>query len=241
MKAKPPRVPIRRLLLAAAALGAAASLGAAAVAASGPAVVFACQDGTRLSISFNDRVAVLHDGSGNDVALEQQASGSGFRYAGAGHDLRGKGDEVTWTAPDHAPRQCKAVGADAGAQEQDGAALGGTRWQLVQFRSRDAAVGTVRPPDPERFVLEFLQGGRLALRMDCSRAVGRWRTLPVDAVTGRLELQPAGSARQACPAGSVAAQIADAALQVRDYRLEGDRLHTKLAKEAGTYTWRRLP
>ena len=42
--------------------------------------------------------------------LAQQASGSGFWYAGAGHQLRGRGQALQWTVGQAQPLACLVVG-----------------------------------------------------------------------------------------------------------------------------------
>lgn len=61
------------------------------------AVDFACTDGSSLLVTFaqNSAIVVLPDGY--SATLPQQVSGSGFRYANDRHELRGKGNDITWT------------------------------------------------------------------------------------------------------------------------------------------------
>jgi hypothetical protein len=79
------------------------------------------------------------------------------------------------------------------------APLAGTRWQLVAIQSMDDAQGTMRPPDPARYTLEFGADGRVAVRLDCNRGSATWQA-PVagqgrpDRVAGSLLLGPATTA-----------------------------------------------
>jgi hypothetical protein len=62
--------------------------------------------------------------------------------------------------------------------------LAGTRWQLVQFQSPDE--GTLKPNDPTRYVMDLMADGRLAMQLDCNRAVGRWEVRPTSAAGGSI-------------------------------------------------------
>ena len=66
---------------------------------------------------------------------------------------------------------CAAVGPPASP-------LAGTRWQLVSIQSMDDAQGTVRPPEPARYTLEFGADGRVAVRLDCNRGSATWQAQP---------------------------------------------------------------
>ncbi|SDA34762.1 Membrane-bound inhibitor of C-type lysozyme [Methylobacterium sp. UNC378MF] len=73
-------------------------------------VTFACPDGQMLAVTFLNAAgpeqAVVRPGNGVAVTLPVQLSGSGFRYADATHELRGKGQSVTWTAGSAKPVTC---------------------------------------------------------------------------------------------------------------------------------------
>ncbi|KNY22254.1 MliC family protein [Methylobacterium sp. ARG-1] len=87
--------------------------GAADAARSAPhRVVFACPDNQRLIATFRTvstgAQAVVEPPTGPSVTLPIQLSGSGFRYADATHELRGKGQTVTWTDASQPPIVCTA-------------------------------------------------------------------------------------------------------------------------------------
>jgi membrane-bound inhibitor of C-type lysozyme len=86
---------------------------AADAARSGPdRVVFACPGNQRLIATFRTTSApaqaVVEPPGGPSVTLPIQLSGSGFRYADATHELRGKGRSVTWTDGAQQPIVCTA-------------------------------------------------------------------------------------------------------------------------------------
>jgi heat shock protein HslJ len=212
---------------------------AACSAATGPSpdmtgqvrsVTFACEDGARLAVSFHGGTATLTDPQGRAFHLAQQETGSGILYSGEGQTLRGKGEEMTWTAPDGTPRACSAAHGP----------LVGTRWRLVEFRSSDAKSGTEKPSDPARYVLELLVGGRLAAQLDCNRATGRWEAHPTSPTSGSISLAAPAMTSAACLPGSWDTRLAHDLALVRSFTLDGDRLTLALQEGGGVYTWRRM-
>lgn len=73
-------------------------------------VAFRCDDGQAIEVRFAARagVAALARG-GRTTELQQQPSGSGFRYEGAGVTLTGKGDTLMLAVGQAAPVRCRAV------------------------------------------------------------------------------------------------------------------------------------
>ncbi|MFN5128383.1 MAG: MliC family protein [Sphingomonadaceae bacterium] len=67
---------------------------------------FMCDRNDPISVSFYDDKAMLNF-AGGSAKLDQELSGSGYRYAGQGHEIRGKGMELIWTKPDGATRSCR--------------------------------------------------------------------------------------------------------------------------------------
>jgi len=74
-----------------------------------PQALYTCADGTRFSVSFPENEALITLKDQQTVILPQQRSGSGFRYASAHYELRGKGKQATWTVGRRAPTACHAV------------------------------------------------------------------------------------------------------------------------------------
>ena len=63
-------------------------------------VVFACLDGARLDVTFAadpSGPAVVRRSSDAPLTLPAQPTGSGFRYGDGAYELRGKGQDITWT------------------------------------------------------------------------------------------------------------------------------------------------
>jgi membrane-bound inhibitor of C-type lysozyme len=74
-------------------------------------VRYACAGGEGLVVEFAvDRTSVrIVPVNGTAIVLPIQPSGSGFRYADARHELRGKGAEAMWVVGRRAPLRCRAV------------------------------------------------------------------------------------------------------------------------------------
>lgn len=198
-----------------------------------------CPARQSIELAFSNATARLTDPRGRQVLLSQQPSGSGIRYEGEGHLVRGKGDRVTWTAPGSSPVECREVAA-LPRSIMDPKALAGTRWQFVEFQSSDDAIGTIRPSDPTRYTLEF-DGDRAAFRLDCNRANAGWRATPTGTSGGGFSFAVGGMTRAFCGPQSMDTRIAGDLPRVRSFTIVGDTLNFALEADSGIYTWRRLP
>ncbi|RVU21901.1 hypothetical protein EOE48_02325 [Methylobacterium oryzihabitans] len=73
-------------------------------------VVFACPGGARLSVEFAvgdfTQPAVVHPPSGPAVSLKPQPAADGFRYGDGTRELRGRGNDVTWSDGAAPPLAC---------------------------------------------------------------------------------------------------------------------------------------
>ena len=116
------------------------------------------------------------------------------------------------------------------------APLAGTSWELVELRSPDDSIGTVRVDDPARYTITFNADGSAALRLDCNRGRGSWRS----EAPGRLELGPAAVTRMMCPPGSLDARLGRELSWVRVYAIQGDTLRMELMADGGRQIWRRV-
>lgn len=71
---------------------------------------FRCEDGSVLAVTFTrspDSARILQEGYA-PLDLPVRVSGSGFRYADNGAELRGRGREAQWTRPGAAETLCTA-------------------------------------------------------------------------------------------------------------------------------------
>jgi para-nitrobenzyl esterase len=127
-----------------------------------------------------------------------------------------------------------ALGACA-AGAQAPSPLAGTRWELVELRSPDDAIGIVRPRDTSHYTLAFEPDGSAVLRLDCNRGRGSWRS----EAPGRVEFGAVATTRMMCPPGSLDARLGRELAFVRVYALEGDTLRLELMADGGQQVWRR--
>ncbi|MHC2089177.1 MliC family protein [Methylobacterium sp. Leaf91] len=84
-------------------------------------VIFSCPKDVLLTVEFvtSDpaQPAIVRPPEGPEITLPAQPSGSGFRYGDDTHELRGKGQEVTWTDQSKHPIVCTEQKPPAGGTE----------------------------------------------------------------------------------------------------------------------------
>ena len=115
------------------------------------------------------------------------------------------------------------------------APLAGTSWELVELRSPEDSIGTVRVDAPARYTITFNADGSAALRLDCNRGRGTWRS----EAPGRVEFGPVATTRMMCPPGSLDARLGRELPFVRVYAIQDDRLRLELMADGGQQFWRR--
>jgi heat shock protein HslJ len=201
---------------------------------------FICDRSDSVGIAFAGGKAMMNF-AGGTATLEQQTTGSGFRYAGAGHEIRGKGFELTWTKPDGATRSCREEkwAMQQPQVEPPAITLAGSKWRLVHFQSSDDAIGTKVPPSVERYNMEFMADGNVALQLDCNRARARWESTSSSPRGGSLTLRSGPMTRAMCQPGAMDTKIAGDLARVRSYTFVGNRLSLALEADAGIYVWER--
>lgn len=118
--------------------------------------------------------------------------------------------------------------------------LAGTRWELVEFQSPEDSIGVKTPSGPDRYVLELLPGGQLALQLDCNRATGTWEAHATEPTHGTIALNVTAVTSAACLHETWEGRIPRDLGFVRSYTLAGDTLHLALKIDSGIYTWRRI-
>jgi heat shock protein HslJ len=210
-------------------------------AASATAQNFICDRSDSARIAFAGDKAMLTAG-GTTATLMQQPTGSGFLYSGEGHEIRGKGPELTWKKPDGAMRSCReekwAMSQPAIQPPAPPTTLGGTKWQLVHFQSSDDAIGTKVPPSVERYTLHFSSDGSAALQLDCNRAMSQWKAEPSSPTGGGLNMSGGPMTRAMCQPGAMDTQIARDLACIRSYTFRGEFLGLALEADAGIYLWK---
>ena len=195
---------------------------------------FLCNEGVEVHVDFQDGAARL-DYAGQSVTMTGLPVGSGYAYAGEGHALRGKGQEMTWTDAGKTEWQCKEVKAPQMTAPQS--PLAGTTWRLVQFQSSDDAIGTVVPPRIENYELSFEPDGTLRARLDCNRLNSRWESAPTGDESGSLAFTPGAMTRAFCGEGAMDSKIAQDLGFIRSYILKDGQLHMSLMADGGIYSW----
>jgi heat shock protein HslJ len=106
--------------------------------------------------------------------------------------------------------------------------LGGSAWQLVEFRGGDDK--TLTPDDKAKYTIAFNADGNLTTRIDCNRGRGTWK-----ASGPQLELGPLALTRAMCPPGSLHDQIVKQWPYVRSYVIKGGHLFLSLMADGGIY------
>jgi heat shock protein HslJ len=110
--------------------------------------------------------------------------------------------------------------------------LAGSSWYWLGTMT---PAGLVGPADPGAFNLEFLDGGQLAVQLDCNTGGATWQQ------SGRtLTLGPVKSTRKACPAASEAERFGRQLPLVRSAVLSMGLLQLSLG-DAGTMVMARDP
>jgi len=123
----------------------------------------------------------------------------------------------------------------ARVEEQVGKELQGAPWAWRGYDSTvstDARFGMV-PKQPGRYQVEFLAGGKLAIRADCNRAGGTWsadgaRHLTVDAAV---------LTRAMCPPDSLSDQFVKLLNEAEGYSFKDGGLVIALKADSGSMSF----
>ena len=122
-----------------------------------------------------------------------------------------------------------ALALAACATGTDPVGLGGTAWQLVKFQGSDGK--TLAPDDSAKYTIEFFADGSVAMRIDCNRGRGSWKS----ARPSQLEFGPMAVTRVACPPAPLEERFARDMGYVRSYVVRNQRLFLALMADGGTY------
>jgi len=107
--------------------------------------------------------------------------------------------------------------------------LAGTAWQLVKFQGGDGTTQT--PDDGAKYTVEFLADGAVAMRIDCNRARGAWKS----AGPSQLEFGPLAVTRVQCPPESLYDRFVKDVGNVRSYVIRNGHLYLALMADGGIY------
>lgn len=109
------------------------------------------------------------------------------------------------------------------------ASLAGTSWQLVRFQGGDDKVRT--PDDRSKYTIDFGPDGRLAVRFDCNRGAGGWKS----SGASQIAFGPLALTRAMCPSGSMHDQLVKHWEFVRSYVTRDGHLFLSLMADGGIY------
>lgn len=130
-------------------------------------------------------------------------------------------------------RQLDARAAAADPQPSS-PALAGTAWQLVKFQSGDGT--TLTPDDKARYTVAFGEDGRVAVRIDCNRGAGSWKSTAPNA----LQFGPLALTRAFCPRPSLGDRVSRDWPAIRSYTLKDGHLFLSLMADGGIYEFEPL-
>ena len=111
----------------------------------------------------------------------------------------------------------------------DAPTLEGTSWQLVRFQGGDDTVLT--PDDRSKYTIAFGRDGMVAVRLDCNRGRGPWRSPGPN----QLELGALALTRAFCGPQSMHDQILKQWGNIRSYVVKDGHLFLALMADGGIY------
>lgn len=74
-----------------------------------PTVEYRCTDRSEVRVTYLDERALVLMGDGYSVDLPQRPAASGFQYVDARHELRGKGQEISFSRAGRPTLYCTAT------------------------------------------------------------------------------------------------------------------------------------
>jgi para-nitrobenzyl esterase len=112
--------------------------------------------------------------------------------------------------------------------------LAGTSWQLVRFQGGDDKTAT--PDDKAKYSLVFAADGTVAVRVDCNRGRGTWKSEGPN----QIQFGPMALTRAMCPPGSLHDQIVKHWTFFRSYVIKDGHLFLSLMADGGIYEFEPL-
>jgi heat shock protein HslJ len=120
------------------------------------------------------------------------------------------------------------VASASPALQQKG--LMGTAWKWTGTLMNDGSRTVVQ--DPNRYLVTFLDGERLAIRADCNRVLGTYTTKG-----NQLTITPGPSTLAACPPDSLSTVFLEQLRNVRSYFFKGASLVLEIKFDSGSMTF----
>jgi len=112
--------------------------------------------------------------------------------------------------------------------------LAGTTWRWVSLTTPDE---TLTIAEPERYILRFSDGDRVALRADCNRGAGS----VVFPEPGAIRFGALAITRAMCPSGSLGDRFAREVGRAVRWAVHGGELRLELPADAGSLHFTRQP
>ena len=135
--------------------------------------------------------------------------------------------EPAWVA--HGERQKgEIVTADAEAPPIEAPGLSGTTWQLVEFRGGDDTKLT--PDDRSKYTIALGTDASVAVRFDCNRGRGTWKSS-----RSSLEFGPMALTRAACPPASLHDRLVSHFPLIRSYVIKRRTDYASLKTETAVW------
>ena len=120
------------------------------------------------------------------------------------------------------------------AGETASAELTGTSWKLVRIAYSDDTI--YKPDDPMKYTLTFQDETQVAVRIDCNRGYGTWKS----SAPGKLEFGPMTITQAMCPPGSLYGLVIHDLPNFRSYVPKDGRLFLALMAHGGIYEFEPL-
>lgn len=112
--------------------------------------------------------------------------------------------------------------------------LARTTWRWISLTTPEE---TLTIAEPERYILRFLDGGRVALRADCNRGAGS----VVFPEPGAIRFGALAITRAMCPTGSLGDRFAREVERAGRWAIQRGGLHLELSGNAGVLRFTRQP
>ena len=112
--------------------------------------------------------------------------------------------------------------------------LARTTWRWVSLTTPEE---TLTIAEPERYILRFLDGGRIALRADCNRGAGS----VVFPEPGAVRFGALAITRAMCPTGSLGDRFAREVVRAGRWAIQRGELRLELPGNAGVLRFARQP
>ncbi|MBV9269626.1 MAG: META domain-containing protein [Candidatus Eremiobacteraeota bacterium] len=107
--------------------------------------------------------------------------------------------------------------------------LGGTSWQMVQFKSADDKV--IKPHDPSKYTVTFSPDGNVSTQVDCNRGHGMWKSPGPN----QLQLTPMALTRAFCFNDNIGDRFARDWEHITSYTVQHGHLFLAVKLDSGIY------